>query len=250
MRAIAVINQKGGVGKTTTSVNLAAGLALQGMHVLLVDLDAQGSATLALGQERRGATYRLLMMPGDPPQLATARPGLELLASDDTLADARDALAGKMGRDARAAVNALGRALSKHAEAFDFVIVDCAPSLDVLTLNALMFAREVMVPVKVDFLSAAGTAQHLDTLEGLRDMGGRAELRYVVPTFVEARQVEDREIAAELHRYFGELVTSPIRKTVALSRAPHARKTIFEFDPASTGAADYRQLVLEVLHGR
>lgn len=203
-RIIAVANAKGGTGKTTTAVNLAHGLALQGQRVLLVDLDSQGSASLALGLERAAALHRLLVADDPLPGLVVAaRKHLDMLRSNDTTADVRDWLGVKAARDARAALNALGRALGDHVAAYDFVVIDCAPALDILTLNALMAAREVLVPVSVDFLSAAGTRQHIETLDGLRDMGGKAELRFVVPTFYDGRLIRAREILETLQRAFG-----------------------------------------------
>ena len=248
MTVITVCNAKGGVGKTTTAYNLAYGLTQEGERVLLVDLDSQGSAGLALGLEPAPATCRLLLA-GDPlPELVTqARPGLDVLTSDDTLADVRDWLAVRSARNAQSALNALGKALKPYLGDYAFTVIDSGPGLDILTLNGLMAATDVLVPVSVDYLSAAGTRQHLETLDGLRKLGGTARLSWVVPTFCDLRLVRAREILDLLERTFEGLVTEPIRTNTRLAEAPHLGLTIWEHDPKAMGAEDYDKLVRRIL---
>lgn len=248
-RVIVIANQKGGVGKTTTAVNVAHGLALRGHQTLLIDLDSQGSAGLSLGIDPTPATYRLILSKEPLPELvARVRENLDLLTSDESLADVRDWLAVKSARDANSALRALTSGLDGHMENYEFVIIDCGPGLDILTLNALIAGTDVMVPVSVDFLSAAGTRQHLDTLEGLREVGGKARLHWVVPTYFDGRLIRAREIMALLENAFGELLTEPIRRNTRLAEAPHSGETIFEYDPKALGAEDYGKLVERVIH--
>lgn len=245
----AIANNKGGTGKTTTTANLGHGLSRSGKRVLLIDFDSQGSLSLALGLDPAPSTQRLLLA-NDPLEsvIISARPGLDLVRSNDTLADVRDWLAVKSGRDARSALRSLAAALAGNVEGYDFVLIDCGPGLDILTLNALMVAQWVLVPVSVDYLSAAGTAQHVDTIDSLRDVGGRAELKFIVPTFYDKRTNRSREILDLLTRTFGPLVTNPIRQNTRLAEAPHNGQTIFELDPVAAGAEDYNDLVKRVIY--
>jgi len=204
---------------------------------------------LALGIEPGPATQRLLLAREALPEVVVSgRENLDVLTSDDTLADVRDWLAVRSARDARTALRALSHALKGHIDVYDFVIVDCGPGLNILTLNALMLSDSVLVPVSVDYLSAAGTQQHLETLEGLREVSGKAELRYVVPTFFDSRLNRAREILEILKQTFGPLVTDPIRTNTRLAEAPHQGQSIFEYDPRALGAEDYEQLVQRILY--
>lgn len=249
-RVIAIANNKGGTAKTTTTANLGHGLTRSGKRVLLIDFDSQGSLSLSLGLDPAPGTQRLLLANDPLDQVITeARPGLDLVRSNDTLADVRDWLAIKSARDARSALRALSDALAGNVGDYDFVLIDCGPGLDILTLNALMVAHWVMVPVSVDYLSAAGTRQHLDTLDGLSEIGGRAELKFIVPTFYDRRTNRSQEILELLQRTFGPLVTTPIRTNTRLAEAPHTGKSIFEFAPKSNGAEDYTVLVNRVNYG-
>lgn len=242
-RIIAISNQKGGTGKTITAVNLAHALARSGQRVLLVDFDSQGSAALALGFDPSPATYRLIMQGQALPDLVvTARPGLDLLPSDTSLADVRDFLGVKSTRGGKDALQALASALQDHLHIYDYVLIDCAPGLDLLTLNVLMVAGEILIPVSMDFLSAAGVNQYLQTVDDMQVAGSKAELRYVVPTRYDGRLNRVQKILAILQRTFGDLVTTPIRNNTRLGEAPHYGQTIFEHDPAALGAADYSAL--------
>lgn len=250
-RIIAVANQKGGTGKSTTAVNLAHGLTLKAQNVLLVDFDSQGSATLSLGLTPAPATYQLLMErePLADVVMGTERQGLHLLASDATLADVRDWLGIQAGRNYKRAVGLLNGVLSGQVDDYDFVIIDCGPGLDMISYNAIAAADEIMVPVSMDFLSAAGTRQHLDTIEDVQKRGGNGRLAYVVPTKYDGRLNRSKTILELLQNTFGELVTEPIRNNTRVAEAPHYGQTIFEHDSSAAGAVDYAKLTMRVLNG-
>lgn len=238
-----VSNEKGGVGKSTTAVNLAHGLALLGKKVLLIDLDPQGSATRHLGRKPSPATRQLLLGGESVSKLAeTVRPNLDLISSNIELADVRDYLSIKMGRTPQAARTALRDSL-RGLERYDYLITDCSPSVDILTLNAMMAGDQLLVPVSADFLSAVGTEQHLQTLELAEEMGSTIELAYIVPTRYDGRTKRAQRILEILQQTFGEIVTHPIRTNTAVAEAPHFGQTIFEHAPNSHGAADYQKLV-------
>jgi chromosome partitioning protein len=199
--------------------------------------------------ERGPATKTLLLSETPLPELVIeARPRLDLLTSNDTLASVRDWLAVRSARDVRGALRGLFDAISPYADQYDYILIDCGPGLDILTMNALLLAHQVLVPVSVDFLSAAGTSQHLETIGGLREMGGRAEISYVVPTMFDTRTTRSHEILEILKRAFGDLVTEPIRSNTRLAEAPHTGQTIFERDPGAIGADDYEALVWVVIN--
>jgi chromosome partitioning protein len=242
-RRIAVLNQKGGTGKTTTAVNIAAGLAERGFKTLLVDMDPQGSVGISLGISGEFTTTHLIRDGVTPVQCAVPiRDNLDVITSDETLAEVEILLA-----KADDGPYVLRRRLGVLDEC-RFVVIDCAPSITLLTRNALNYAGEVVVPVACDYLSMVGTKQISRTVNEINTiMKHDVRITGVVPTFFDVRNRISHMVLEELKKSFGSLVLSPIRINTRLKEAPVSRKTIFEFAPDSHGAEDYKLLVEELL---
>jgi chromosome partitioning protein len=240
---VAVLNQKGGTGKTTTSVNLAAGLAEKGGRVLLIDADAQGNVGHSLGLKAQYTLFHVLM---DQVTLDDAVVPIgntfDVLCSDDTLAGAEIKLAQHPGRGA-----VLSRRLEgagKSLGGYTHIIIDCAPSLSLINQNALCAVDEVLIPVACDYLSLIGVKQVLKTLKNVHaHLGHTVKVGGVIPTFYDARAKICRDALEALRKHFGDLCLPPVRQNTKLKEAPSHRKTIFEHDPHSTGAEDYRVVV-------
>ncbi|MCS6798378.1 MAG: ParA family protein [Myxococcota bacterium] len=244
VRRVAVFNHKGGTGKTTTAINLAAGLAEAGRRVLLVDADAQGNVGASLGIRGERTLYHVLVT-GTPAADAVVpvRPGLDVLTSNETLAAAELALASMPGRE-----RVLRERLSERVHGYDVVVLDCAPALSLLNQNALVYADAVLVPVGCDYLSLVGVRQVLRTIGHVRRLlRHELSLLGVLPTFFDARNRIAHEALQTLRRHFGDRCLPPIRVNTRLREAPSARRTIFEHAPDSHGAEDYRRLVEHVL---
>ncbi len=235
MRAIAITNLKGGVGKTTTVVNLGAGLALKGLRVLLVDVDAQGNLATALGVQPRRTLYEVLV-DGKPAEhcLTPARPRLDVLAADSSLMTAQPLIAQRPDW-----AHLLSRSIKPLAARYDVALIDCSASLSVMNVGALLAASDVIVPTVVEHLSLRG----IELLEQQLARVGSARIRCVVPTMFDTRQRQAHELLAQLQRRYGALVVAPIRVNVRLSEAPSLGRTIYEHDPRSRGALDYARLV-------
>mgnify|MGYP001794124842 CR=1 FL=1 len=243
-RRIAVFNHKGGTGKTTTSVNLAAGLAESGKRVLLVDADGQGNVGASLGIRGERTLYHVLVNGRAASECAVpVRPNLDVITSDASLAAAELYLAGQPNRG-----RILRQRLGESVRRYDVVILDCAPALSLMNQNALVFADGVLVPVGCDYLSLVGVKQVLRTIgEVRRLLRHEVQLLGVLPTFYDARVNIAREALAALEGHFGDRCFTPVRINTRLREAPQHKKTIFELAPESHGAEDYRRLVARLL---
>jgi chromosome partitioning protein len=247
-RIIAVANQKGGVGKTTTSVSLSAALAEGGRKVLLVDLDPQGNATTGVGL-RPGTfertMYDVLVKSTAIEDVieATGMPNLFVAPANINLAGAELELVGVISRETR-----LARALSGLESEFDYIFIDCPPSLGLLTINALAAAREVLVPIQCEYYALEGLGQLMNTIALVRsNLNPRLEVSKIVLTMFDARTKLAEQVVEEVRKFFGEKVSRVvIPRTVRLSEAPSFGQPITTFDPASRGALAYRELAKEV----
>jgi chromosome partitioning protein len=236
MRKIAIALTKGGVGKTTTAVNLAAALTQAGKTVLLVDTDTQGQAARALGVQPEAGLADLIV-DGLAPEEATieARPNLWLLGGGKTLAGVKRIIARKDFGGERT----LAEALAPLDGQFDYVIIDTAPGWDTLAVNTLFYATEVLSPVSLEILTLQGLQDFLTNVQSIKQYHPDLTLRYIVPTFYDRRVKKSDEIIEQLKTYFPDQITHPIRYSVRLSEAPGHGQTIFEYAPKSTGVFDY-----------
>jgi chromosome partitioning protein len=245
MRKIAVALTKGGVGKTTTAVNLAAGLALAGQRVLLIDVDAQGQAGRMLGCAPPLGLAELAMGSATPDQAITpARDRLWLLAGGKSLAGLKMLIT----RKEFGAERTLSEALAPLDDQYDCVILDSAPGWDALSVNVLFYAREVLSPASLEVMTLQGLSDFAQNLASIQRYHPDLQLRYVVPTFYDRRVKKSEEIFTQLQAYYPAQVCSPIRYNVRLSEAPGYGQTIYEYAPASSGAQDYAALVERIKH--
>jgi chromosome partitioning protein len=244
MRRIAIALSKGGVGKTTTAINLAAGLARAGQRVLLVDVDTQGQVAKAL---RVQVTSGLAEVTAGEAQLESAivavRERLWLLAGGRSLAGLKRVIARKDFGGERI----LAEALAPLADRYDLVIVDTAPAWDVLIVNALFYATEVLIPVSLEVMALQGLLEFCQALGPIQQYHPGLHVRYILPTFMDRRVKKSDEILQQLEHHYGELVCEPIRYNVRLSEAPGHGQTIFEYAPTSPGAHDYSRLAERVI---
>jgi chromosome partitioning protein len=250
-RVIAVANQKGGVGKTTTTVNLGASLALFGYRVLVVDLDPQGNATTGLGVDGRGFQHSMYdVLLSDTPMVDCIEPvgiaNLFVAPATLDLAGVEQELFSVLSRELR-----LKRALSTVVDDYDFIFVDCPPSLGLITINAFAAASEILVPVQCEFYALEGLTQ-LQRIVSLvqRNLNEELEISTVVLTMYDARTRLSEDVANEVRRHFPtQTQGTVIPRTVRLSEAPSFGQPITTFDPASKGARAYKALAREVSDG-
>lgn len=244
MRKIAIALSKGGVGKTTTAVNLSAGLADRGYKVLLVDMDTQGQAAQALGVNPAFGLAELVCGTCSAEQsVVPAREKLWLLAGGRELAGLKREIARKDFGSERT----ISDALKPLDGRYDFVIIDTAPGWDSLTINALFYATEVIAPVALETMALQGLREFGVSLSAIQRYHQRLGLNYILPTFMDRRVKKSQQIYDLLLEYYHARVCSPIRYNVRLSEAPGHGKTIFEYSSGSVGAKDYGSLVSRIV---
>ena len=238
-RIHAIANQKGGVGKTATAVNLSAALAANAQQVLLVDLDAQANATSMLGDRMLDPTTAEVLIDGVPAASAvwpTGRRGLFLMPGSQRMSGYRTT-----------GVSRIGEALRSIVGAYDHIVLDCPPSLEGATMDAIACAQQVIVPVQCEYLALEGLTNLLSVLEGL---GTTHEVRYLLTMF-DRRNTLSREVESELRAHFGsQVATAVIPRSVRVAEAPGFRRTIFEHDPTGPAGRAYSELAREVSYGR
>jgi len=245
-RIIGVLNYKGGTGKTTTVVNLAAGLALRGERVLCVDLDAQGSLATYMGVRYTNSLADLLAGQANLKDcIVPVRERFDLLPSDRTLLQAEGQL-WRLNNDERAR-SLLAEKMSV-VDGYSFVILDYSPSISLIGQGALLYANEIIVPAAMNYLAMIGTRQVIETLKTVgRTPGHAVHLSMIVPTFYSVHLRKDREIMETLNQHFSGYVAEPIRINVSLAEACSRRASIYEYAPRSAGAIDYARLVEKVV---
>lgn len=244
MRRMAIALSKGGVGKTTTAVNLAAGLVQRGRRVLLVDMDTQGQVAKMLGvQPEAGIAEVANKEVALQDALIEARPGLWLLPGGRTLAGLKRTIDRKEFGGERT----IDETLSALHGDYDYVVIDTAPGWDVLTVNALFYAQEVIAPVALEVMALQGLREFSQSVNAIRRYHEGLALRYVVPTFLDRRVRKSDEILQQLHAYYDGLVCPPVRYNVRISEAPGYGQTIFEYAANSPGAQDYLALTERIL---
>jgi len=249
-RIVSMCNQKGGVGKTTTTINLGAALAEYGRKVLLVDFDPQGSLSVGLGlnpHQMDLTIYNLLMQKDitlDDVVVPTGVPGMDLLPSNIDLSAAEVQLVAEVGRE-----HTLLRVLRPVMNDYDYVLVDCQPSLGLLTVNALTAADGVIIPLECEFFSLRGVALLIDTIEKVQErLNPKLDIVGILATMYDPRTLHSKEVMARVVEAFGETVfDTVINRTVRFPETTVAGEPITTWAPKSAGAAAYRQLAREVI---
>ncbi|WP_417222670.1 AAA family ATPase [Amphritea sp.] len=238
-RKICVSLSKGGVGKTTTAVNLSAGLAMAGYKVLLIDTDTQGQSSFMLGKKPPAGLTELLTGELTPKEtIVQARPNLWLLGGGRSLAGVKRII----DKKSFGSEWTLSEAMEEIDKAYDFVIIDTSPGWDQLTVNVLFYATEVLTPVSLEVMSLHGLAEFTKNLHAIKKYKD-IDLNYILPTFLDTRVEQPKNIYRKLQSLYDDKVCTPIRYDEQLSRSPSHGETIFEFLPDGDGAADYAALV-------
>ena len=251
-RIIAVANQKGGVGKTTTTINTASAIAAMGLRTLIIDLDPQANASSGLGLDVRSLQATLLDVLIDDLPLAdcvqpTETPGLFVAPSSLRLADAEMTLYSMLSRETR-----LRQAVNGILGEYDYVFIDCPPSLGLLTLNGLCAAKEVMIPIQCEYFALEGVGQLLENILKIRRSGLNPELEVstIVCVMYDARTRLADDVVREIRNHFGGIVLrTVVPRSIRLSEAPQYGQSIHMFDPRSRGAVAYRDVAQEVHDG-
>jgi chromosome partitioning protein len=248
-RVFAIANQKGGVGKTTTAINLAASLAANDLRVLVIDSDPQGNATTGHGvakEPNRPSLYHVLL--GDTPAAQAVVPtemdGLFLISADKNLVGSNIELVDLPNREFR-----MRERIAQIREDYRFILIDCPPALDLLTLNALIAADSVLVPIQCEFFALEGVSELMDTIERIRDSFQHPlSIEGILLTMFDDRTNLTRQVAADLREFFGDQVfKTVIPRSIKLAEAPSFGQPILTYDPRSKGAESYIKLAKEIL---
>ncbi len=256
-RIFTVANQKGGVGKTTTAVNIGAALAMGGLRTLIVDLDPQGNASTAFGVQRDevAGIYEVIIKDLPVRDVALKVPGypsLEIIPATQSLANAEVELVPMVAREVR-----LKKALTTYltesvarGERFDYVIIDCPPSLGLLTINALVAADELMIPIQCEYYSLEGLSLLLHTVSLIQEhLNPNLKLSTLVLTMFDGRTRLANDVAEEIRKHYPkELIDIPIPRAVRVSEAPSYGQTVMTYDPGSNGADAYARVAREIAH--
>ena len=247
-RIFTVANQKGGVGKTTTTVNVAAALAMGGLRVLVIDLDPQGNASTALGVEHResAGVYEVLM--GNAQMLEVVQkvagfPVLDCVSSNTSLANAEINLVSMVARELQ-----LKEAIESISVNYDYIFIDCPPSLGLLTINAFAASKELLIPIQTEYYALEGLSQLLETYGVVKKrLNPNLNLSTIVLTMFDSRTRLSNDVAANVRSHFpNELIDIPIPRAVRVSEAPSYSQTVMTYDPLSPGAIAYMQVAREI----
>ena len=247
-RIFTVANQKGGVGKTTTTVNVAAALAMGGLRVLVIDLDPQGNASTALGVEHResAGVYEVLMGNAqmlDVVQKVAGFPVLDCVSSNTSLANAEINLVSMVARELQ-----LKEAIESISVNYDYIFIDCPPSLGLLTINAFAASKELLIPIQTEYYALEGLSQLLETYGVVKKrLNPNLSLSTIVLTMFDSRTRLSNDVAANVRSHFpNELIDIPIPRAVRVSEAPSYNQTVMTYDPLSPGAIAYMQVAREI----
>ena len=248
-RIFTVANQKGGVGKTTTTVNIAAAMAMGGLRVLVIDLDPQGNASTALGVEHRDSAgvYEVLMgntSMSEVVKKVAGFPALDCVSSNTSLANAEINLVSMVARELQ-----LKAAIDEVSANYDYIFIDCPPSLGLLTINAFAASKELLIPIQTEYYALEGLSQLLETYSVVKKrLNPNLNLSTIVLTMFDSRTRLSNDVAANVRSHFpNELIDIPIPRAVRVSEAPSYNQTVMTYDPLSPGAIAYMQVAREIV---
>lgn len=250
MKTIAFTNQKGGVGKTTSTVNIGAGLCRQGKKVLLVDLDPQANLTYSLRKSSNrleNSIYDVLKGRANPEEAIISHNGFDIIPSSIDLSGAETEFANEPARE-----TLLKNSLNGFSEEYDYMLIDCPPNLGLLTLNAFTAVNEIFIVLQSEYLALHGLSKLMDVIQVVKErLNPEIEITGIICTLFDGRKNLNNEVVDHIKDYFGDKVFDTlIRDNVALAEAPSHHKTIFEYAPSSHGAKDYNALAREIRNGQ